>query len=75
MIKRINGTKDILPDEAGLWQAIERTARDIFSIYNYREIRPPLIEEADLFNRSLGESAEIIQKQMFLIKIFLAIRQ
>jgi histidyl-tRNA synthetase len=38
------------------------------SIYNYLEIRPPLIEEAHLFNRSLGESTEIVQKQMFLIK-------
>jgi len=68
MIKRIPGTKDILPDEATLWQNIEKTARHIFSVYNYREIRPPLIEEAALFNRSLGASAEIVRKQMFLIK-------
>ncbi len=68
MIKRITGTKDILPEEVSWWQAIENTARSILSVYNYLEIRPPLIEEAALFNRSLGESTEIVRKQMFLIK-------
>jgi len=68
MFKRIPGTKDILPDEASLWQNIEESARKIFSLYNYREIRVPVIEEESLFNRSLGQSSEIIQKQMFLIR-------
>ena len=68
MFKRVSGTKDILPDEAGYWQAIEATAREIFSLYNYREIRTPVIEDASLFNRSLGEGTEIVQKQMFLIQ-------
>ncbi|MFA5275969.1 MAG: ATP phosphoribosyltransferase regulatory subunit, partial [Candidatus Omnitrophota bacterium] len=68
MLKRIAGTKDILPDEVYLWQEIEKISRDIFFLYNYKEIRPPLIEEESLFNRSLGESAEIVQKQMFIIK-------
>jgi len=68
MFKRITGTKDILPQEVGLWQDIEEKSRKIFSCYNYQEIRPPLIEDALLFNRSLGESTEIVQKQMFLVK-------
>jgi histidyl-tRNA synthetase len=68
MLKRVPGTKDILPDEVSRWQKIEETARSVFSCYNYREIRPPLIEQAALFNRSLGESTEVIQKQMFIIK-------
>ncbi|KPK97486.1 MAG: hypothetical protein AMJ95_08785 [Omnitrophica WOR_2 bacterium SM23_72] len=68
MYKRVAGTKDILPEEALFWQKIEEVSRQIFSLYNYREIRPPLIEEASLFNRSLGQSSEIVQKQMFLIK-------
>jgi len=67
MFKRVPGTKDILPDEAGSWQSIETKARQIFSLYNYKEIRTPLIEEASLFNRTLGETTEIVQKQMFLI--------
>ena len=68
MFKRVGGTKDILPQESPFWQKIEELSRNVFSLYNYKEIRVPLIEEAALFNRSLGESAEIIQKQMFIIK-------
>ncbi len=67
MFKRVPGTKDILPNEVISWQAIDTIARNIFSLYNYQEIRTPLIEDAGLFNRTLGESAEIVQKQMFLI--------
>lgn len=68
MFKRVAGTKDILPKEVSSWQQLEQISRNIFSVYNYREIRPPLIEEAALFNRSLGESTEIVQKQMFMIR-------
>ncbi|MDD5155921.1 MAG: histidine--tRNA ligase [Candidatus Omnitrophica bacterium] len=68
MFKKVAGTKDILPLEIPQWQETENISRSIFSVYNYREIRPPVMEEAALFNRSLGESAEIVQKQMFLIK-------
>lgn len=68
MFKKIPGTKDILPEEACQWQNLEGISRHLFSLYNYQEIRPPLIEEAALFNRSLGQSSEIVQKQMFLIR-------
>lgn len=68
MFKKVPGTKDILPEEVFYWQKLEELSRKVFSCYNYQEIRPPLIEEAGLFNRSLGASSEIIQKQMFLIK-------
>jgi len=68
MFKKVPGTRDILPDEASQWQNIEQACRNIFSVYNYKEIRPPLLEEASLFDRSLGKASEIIQKQMFLIK-------
>jgi histidyl-tRNA synthetase len=68
MFKRIAGTKDILPDEVSAWQEIEKISRNIFSVYNYTEIRPPLIEESALFNRSLGAFTEIVQKQLFLLK-------
>jgi histidyl-tRNA synthetase len=67
MYNRIPGTKDILPQEVLEWQKLEEVARNVFYSYNYKEIRPPLIEDVSLFNRSLGQSSEIIQKQMFLI--------
>jgi histidyl-tRNA synthetase len=68
MFKKILGTKDIMPQEVFCWQRIEEISRNILSLYNYKEIRPPLIENAELFCRSLGETTEIVQKQMFLIK-------
>lgn len=68
MIKRVRGTQDILPQESYSWQEIEETARRIFSLYDYQEIRTPILEEASLFNRSLGETTEIIQKQMFRVQ-------
>jgi len=67
MFKKVPGTKDILPEDVSSWQRIEQLSRNIFSVYNYKEIRTPIIEEAALFNRSLGESTEVVQKQMFLI--------
>ena len=67
MFKRIPGTKDILPQESSSWQAVEVIARKIFSLYNYQEIRTPIIEDVSLFNRTLGATTEIVQKQMFLI--------
>ncbi|MDD5130608.1 MAG: histidine--tRNA ligase [Candidatus Omnitrophica bacterium] len=67
MFKKVPGTKDILPQETSSWQTAEAIARKIFSFYNYQEIRTPLIEEAALFNRTLGSTTEIVQKQMFLI--------
>ena len=57
-----------MPEECIQWQAIEQASRRIFRLYNYQEIRVPVIEAAALFDRSLGQSSEIVQKQMFLIK-------
>lgn len=67
MFKRVAGTKDILPNETSSWQKLESEARKVFSLYNYQEIRTPIIEDAALFNRTLGATAEIVQKQMFII--------
>ena len=72
MFKRVPGTRDILPEETNSWQRIEDIARKIFLTYNYQEIRPPILEKAGLFSRSLGTSTEIIQKQMFLTSTNLA---
>ncbi len=68
MFKKIPGTKDILPSETIFWQKIEAVARNVFSFYNYAEIRTPIMEDAKLFNRTLGQTSEIIKKQMFLIQ-------
>ncbi len=68
MFKKVSGCRDILPEQVALWQRLEQISREVFALYNYKEIRTPLLEESSLFNRSLGEAAEIVQKQMFIFK-------
>ncbi len=59
------GTKDILPAETPLWQKLEATARKVFSLYNYQEIRTPIFELTDLFARSIGTTTDIVKKEMY----------
>lgn len=66
MINALRGTKDILPGEIEIWQNIESISRDIFHIYGYKEIRTPIIEEASLFIRSIGDTTDIVQKEMYV---------
>lgn len=68
MFKKVSGTKDILPDEVVQWRRLEEISHEVFGRYHYQPIRTPLIEEAGLFNRSLGTTTDIVQKQMFLIQ-------
>ena len=63
-IKAPRGTKDVLPSELGFWNDIEEKARRIFKIYGYGEIRTPIFEQRELFSRCLGETSDIIQKQL-----------
>lgn len=65
MIKSIKGTRDILPPESSGWQYMENTARKIFGLYGYREIRTPIIEETALFVKTIGEETDIVSKEMF----------
>ena len=64
-IKALKGFKDIVPGEVELWQDLERVARDVFDRFNYREIRLPLLEETELFTRSIGETTDIVEKEMY----------
>jgi histidyl-tRNA synthetase len=64
-IKALKGFKDILPDEVGLWQFIEQTARDVFHRYGLEEIKVPILEKTDLFVRTIGESTDIVEKEMY----------
>ena len=59
------GTRDILPSEAEIWQRLEASARCVFHRYNYREIRTPIFESTDLFTRSVGESTDIVRKELY----------
>lgn len=59
------GTKDILPESSGQWRHIENTARDICRAYVYEEIRTPVFEHTELFLRGIGETTDIVQKEMY----------
>ena len=59
------GTKDILPNEIGVWQIIEKTCRKLFELYNYKEIRTPIFEATELFSRSIGSTTDIVSKEMY----------
>jgi len=65
MIQLIRGFKDILPDEAGLWQMVEQTAIRLFTDFGFKEIRVPLMEHTELFARSIGEGTDIVEKEMY----------
>ncbi len=61
----IKGMDDVLPSDIALYQHIERCARSLCHIYNYSEIRTPLLEFTDLFTRSVGQETDIVQKEMY----------
>ncbi len=59
------GTKDILPAEVSSWHYLESTLRQLFANYNYHEIRTPAFEETELFARGIGQTTDIVQKEMY----------
>lgn len=59
------GMNDILPDEVGRWQMLEEAFRNVAALHRYREVRTPLLEPTELFVRSVGETTDIVQKEMF----------
>lgn len=65
LIQASRGTRDILPDEIGYWQQVERIARDLLHRAAYREIRTPIFEQTDLFERGIGEATDVVGKEMY----------
>jgi histidyl-tRNA synthetase len=59
------GVRDILPGETGRWQFVERVFREVFDLYGYEEIRVPIFEETALFARGLGDTTDIVEKEMY----------
>ena len=64
-MQTIRGTKDILPNEVTAWQQLYLKALNTFNTYNYHEIRTPIIENSDVFLKSVGNSTDIINKEMY----------
>ena len=61
----VKGTRDLLPPETAAWAAVEATARRVFGLYGFGEIRTPLFEDTELFTRGVGESSDIVGKEMY----------
>ncbi|MFA7658392.1 MAG: histidine--tRNA ligase [Candidatus Gastranaerophilaceae bacterium] len=65
IIKAQKGTKDILPEEAGQWQNLEEKALEIFTKAGFSEIRTPVFEATELFARGVGDTTDIVNKEMY----------
>ncbi len=61
----IRGMNDLLADQLPYWQQVEAAARELFADYGYREMRVPVVERAELFQRSIGEHTDIVEKEMY----------
>ncbi|MBK6286783.1 MAG: histidine--tRNA ligase [Gammaproteobacteria bacterium] len=64
-LRAIRGMPDILPDQTPLWRHVERCIQELLAAYAYREIRLPVLEPTELFQRSIGEVTDIVEKEMY----------
>ena len=65
MYQAVRGTQDILPDDAPYWRHLENTIHDLCGRYGYRRLEPPLFEDTSLFVRGVGETTDIVEKEMY----------
>ena len=64
-INSIKGMNDLLPSQTKNWRQVENLLHNFLAIHGYDEIRTPIIEKADLFNRVIGDSTDIVNKEMY----------
>jgi len=65
IIEPLRGVHDVLPAQIAAWQHLERITRRVFASYGYEEFRVPVIEQTQLFKRSIGDFTDIVEKEMF----------
>jgi histidyl-tRNA synthetase len=65
IIEPLRGVHDVLPAQAAAWQHLESVTREVFAAYGYEEFRVPVIEQTQLFKRSIGDFTDIVEKEMF----------
>lgn len=65
LIQVSRGTRDLLPEEIPYWHRIEAIARKVFGSATYQEIRTPIFEQTDLFERGMGEATDVVSKEMY----------
>ena len=59
------GTKDILPSEVGAWRYVEGILRDLCARFGFQEIRTPVFEHTELFQRGIGDTTDVVEKEMY----------
>ena len=59
------GTADLLPGTTGLWEKVEANAREVFRQFGYRGIRTPMFEDYRVFARNVGDTSDIVEKEMY----------
>ncbi len=64
-IASVKGFHDVLPGETARWAWVEQRARDLFARYHFREVRIPIVEKTELFTRSIGDTTDIVEKEMY----------
>src|SRR4051812_39287890 len=64
-ITAVKGFRDVLPEESVQWRALEQAAERCFGAYGYGDVRLPVLERTELFARSLGETTDVVEKEMF----------
>ncbi|MGL4953198.1 MAG: ATP phosphoribosyltransferase regulatory subunit, partial [Culicoidibacterales bacterium] len=65
MIQKPRGTQDVLPKQIAVWHYIEQQLRDACTHFNYQEIRTPMFEHIELFKRGVGDTTDIVSKEMY----------
>ena len=64
MLQKPKGTKDLLPEESYKWQYVENKVKNILENTGFKEIRTPVFEHTELFERGVGETTDVVQKEM-----------
>jgi histidyl-tRNA synthetase len=64
-ISSVKGFHDVLPDQSARWARLEQTARDVLECYGFAELRLPIVERTELFRRSIGDTTDIVEKEMY----------
>ena len=65
MLQKPKGTRDLLPTESYRWQDAEKKVKEVLESYNFKEIRVPVFEYTELFQRGVGETTDVVQKEMY----------
>ncbi|MDE0178530.1 MAG: ATP phosphoribosyltransferase regulatory subunit, partial [Gammaproteobacteria bacterium] len=63
--QRVRGMRDILPGESERWREVEGVVIDVLGRYGFQELRLPLVEATDLFTRGVGETTDLVEKEMY----------